>query len=95
MKKKRVGFFSGLDFVTFITALIGSCYGLALVYSATFSTLKNGAIIASGVKSMLISPWVALFLRLLYAILTMKLYLSFGQLCGRLYWAYGDYSAFR
>ena len=55
MKKKRVGFFSGLDFVTFITALIGSCYGLALVYSATYSTLKNGAIIASGVKSMLIS----------------------------------------
>ena len=53
MKKKRVGFFSGLDFVTFITALIGSCYGLALVYSATYSTLMNGAIIASGVKRLL------------------------------------------
>ena len=55
MKKNRVGFFSGLDFVTLITALIGSCYGLALVYSATYSTLKDGAVIASGVKSMLIS----------------------------------------
>ncbi|MFR3418918.1 MAG: hypothetical protein ACLTSM_02510 [Eubacterium sp.] len=72
MKKKRVGFFSGLDFVTFITALIGSCYGLALVYSATYSTLKNGAIIASGVKVCSFQPWAALFLHLLYAILTMK-----------------------
>ena len=27
--------FSGLDYVTLLTAMVGSLYGLALVYSAT------------------------------------------------------------
>lgn len=55
MKKDRVGFFGGLDFVTLITALIGSCYGLALVYSASYSRLSDGQIITSDVRSMLVS----------------------------------------
>lgn len=55
MKKNRVGFFSGLDFVTLITAIIGSCYGLTLVYSATYSNLTDGRIITSDVRSMIIS----------------------------------------
>lgn len=55
MEKKRIGFFGGLDFVTMITALIGSAYGLTLIYSATFSKLNEGQIITSDVRSTLIS----------------------------------------
>ena len=47
--------FSGLDYVTLLTALVGSLYGLALVYSATHSTLKDGKIISSDVRSMFLS----------------------------------------
>ena len=42
--------FSGLDYVTLLTAMVGSLYGLALVYSATHSTLKDGKIISSDVR---------------------------------------------
>lgn len=38
-----------------ITALIGSFYGLTLIYSATFSKLNEGQIITSDVRSTLIS----------------------------------------
>lgn len=55
MEQKRIGFFSGLDFVTVITAVIGSAYGLALVYSATYSSLSDGKVISSDVKSMIVS----------------------------------------
>lgn len=55
MKKNKVSFLSGLDFVTLITALVGSAYGLALVYSATYTNLSDGRIITSDVRSMLIS----------------------------------------
>lgn len=55
MEQKRTGFFGGLDFVTVITALIGSAYGLILVYSATYNRLADGQIITSGVRSMIIS----------------------------------------
>lgn len=55
MEQKRIGFFGGLDFVTVITALIGSAYGLALVYSASYTRLSEGAFITSDVRSMLIS----------------------------------------
>ena len=48
-------FFSGLDYITLLTAMVGSLYGLALVYSATYSTLKDGKIISSDVRSMLLS----------------------------------------
>ncbi len=55
MEQKRIGFFGGLDFITALTALIGSAYGLALVYSATYSDLDDGALITSDVRSMIIS----------------------------------------
>lgn len=65
MKQKRIGFFGGLDFVTIITAMIGSAYGLALVYSATHYKLADAGIITSDVRSMLISVFggvlIALF----------------------------------
>ena len=47
--------FSGLDYVTLLTAMVGSLYGLALVYSATHSALKDGKIISSDVRSMFLS----------------------------------------
>ena len=55
LKSNKVNFFSGLDFVTLITALAGSAYGLMLVYSATYSNLSDGRIITSDVRSMVIS----------------------------------------
>ncbi len=48
-------FLKGTDFFTLITAMCASCYGLLLVYSATFSSLKDGKIISSDVRSMLVS----------------------------------------
>lgn len=55
MKQKKIGFFGGLDFVTLITALLCSFYGLVLVYSATFKNLNEGQVISSDVRSMLVS----------------------------------------
>lgn len=55
MNQKRIGFLGGLDFVTFLTALIASVYGLALVYSATYANLRDGQVISGGMKSMLVS----------------------------------------
>lgn len=55
MKQNRIGFFGGLDFVTAITAVLCSAYGLALVYSATHSSLSEGQIISSDVRSMAVS----------------------------------------
>ncbi len=55
MKQKKIGFFSGIDYVTVLTALLGSAYGLSLVYSATYSNLSDGQIISSDVRSMLVS----------------------------------------
>lgn len=55
MKQNRIGFFGGLDFVTAITAVLCSAYGLTLVYSATHSSLAEGQIISSDVRSMLVS----------------------------------------
>lgn len=55
MKQKKIDFFGGLDFVTLITALLCSFYGLTLVYSATFKNLNEGQIISSDVRSMLVS----------------------------------------
>lgn len=55
MEQKRIGFFGGLDFVTLITSLIGSAYGLTLIYSATYPKLAEGQIITSDVRSTLLS----------------------------------------
>lgn len=55
MKQKKIGFFGGIDYVTVLTALLGSVYGLSLVYSATYSSLSDGQVITSDVRSMLVS----------------------------------------
>ena len=63
--QKKIGFFGGLDFVTVLTAIIGSAYGLALVYSATYSSLTDGRIISSDVRSMLVSVTGGLIIALI------------------------------
>lgn len=65
MKENRIGFFGGLDFVTLFTSLIASMYGLMLVYSATYSSLKDGGIISGGVKSMLVSVFGGIVIALI------------------------------
>lgn len=65
MKQNKIGFFGGLDFVTLITALISSAYGLVLVYSATYSSLSDGSVISSGVRSMLVSVFAGIVLALI------------------------------
>ncbi|MGN1201924.1 MAG: FtsW/RodA/SpoVE family cell cycle protein, partial [Eubacterium sp.] len=65
MKQNRIGFFGGLDFVALFTSLIASVYGLALVYSATYSSLSDGNIISSGVKSMLVSVFAGIVVALI------------------------------
>lgn len=53
--KSIISFLKGTDFVTLLTAIIASCYGLSLVYSATHSSLTDGRIISSDVRSMIVS----------------------------------------
>lgn len=65
MEQKRIGFFGGLDFVTAITAIIGSIYGVALVFSATYSRLPEGAIMTSEVRSMLVSVFGGIIMALI------------------------------
>lgn len=48
-------FLNGTDFLTLLGAMIASAYGLALVYSATYSSLKDGQVISSDIRSMLVS----------------------------------------
>lgn len=55
-------FLKGTDFFTLITAMCASCYGLLLVYSATFSSLKDGKVISSDVRSMLVSVFGGLLI---------------------------------
>lgn len=54
-EKSFFTFLKGTDFVTLLSALIASAYGLSLVYSATHSSLKEGKIISSDVRSMIVS----------------------------------------
>lgn len=54
-KTTAFDFFSGLDLFTVITALTASAYGLMLVYSATYSSLKDGEIISRQLIAMLIT----------------------------------------
>lgn len=65
MKQNKIRFFGGLDFVTLITALISSAYGLVLVYSATYSSLSDGSVISGGVRSMLVSVFAGIVLALI------------------------------
>lgn len=39
-------YLSGLDFITLISAMIASAYGLILVYSATYKNLKEGSFVS-------------------------------------------------
>lgn len=54
-EKSFLTFLKGTDFVTLLSALIASAYGLSLVYSATHSSLNDGKIISSDVRSMIVS----------------------------------------
>ena len=54
-EKSFLTFLKGTDFVTLLSALIASAYGLSLVYSPTHSSLKDGKIISSDVRSMIVS----------------------------------------
>lgn len=54
-EKSFLTFLKGTNFVTLLSALIASAYGLSLVYSATHSSLKDGKIISSDVRSMIVS----------------------------------------
>ena len=54
-EKSFLTFLKGTDFVTLLSALIASAYGMSLVYSATHSSLKDGKIISSDVRSMIVS----------------------------------------
>ncbi len=55
MEQRKTGYFNSLDYITVITAITASAFGLMLVYSATYSTLKDGALFSSDVRSMFIS----------------------------------------
>lgn len=49
------------DFPTLLSAVIASVYGLCLVYSATYSSLDEGQVIGSDVRSMFVSIAGGLF----------------------------------
>lgn len=53
--KGFLSFLKGTDFLTLISAMLASAYGLTLVYSATHSNLSDGKIITSDVRSMIVS----------------------------------------
>ena len=54
-KKNIWSLIKGTDFLTMFTALAASIYGLTLVYSASYSSLSDGKVISSDVRSMLVS----------------------------------------
>lgn len=53
--KGFLSFLKGTDFLTLISAMLASAYGLTLVYSATHSNLAEGKLITSDVRSMIVS----------------------------------------
>lgn len=61
----KSGFFSGIDYITLITSIACSIYGLILIYSATYSSLKEGETIGSDVKSTLLSIGLGIVLCLI------------------------------
>lgn len=78
-------FFSGLDYVTIITAMISSAYGLLLVYSATYYALDEKHIVTNSVLSMLITVAggivIALLLSLINYEVISKLWPVIGVAC--------------
>ena len=64
-RKSTLGdYFFGLDFPTILTAIFASAYGLMLVYSATYSSLKDGQIISGPLLSMLITVFGGIIIAL-------------------------------
>ena len=59
-RKSLRHFIKGTDFVTLLTAMLASAYGIALVYSATYKLLTGGKVITSDVRSMLASVAIGL-----------------------------------
>ena len=59
-EKSVSAFIKSTDFVTLLSAMAASVYGLALVYSATYSSLRDGRIISSDVRSMFVSVMMGL-----------------------------------
>ncbi len=55
LNKKNISGISGFDFPLMILSLFSSAYGLLLVFSATYSKLKPDQIIASDLKSIILS----------------------------------------
>ena len=55
-------FIKSTDFVTLFSAMLASAYGLMLVFSATYSSLTDGRLISSDVRSMLVSVAMGLFI---------------------------------
>ena len=55
-------FIKSTDFITLFSAIIASIYGLSLVYSATYSSLTDGKIISSDVRSMTVSVIMGLII---------------------------------
>ena len=54
-KKDIWSLIKSTDLITLITAIAASIFGLICVYSATYSSLDDGRIISSDVRTMLIS----------------------------------------
>ncbi|MBR3149268.1 MAG: FtsW/RodA/SpoVE family cell cycle protein [Eubacterium sp.] len=59
-EKSVSSFFKSTDYITLFLAIAASIYGLALVYSATYSSLTDGRVISSDVRSMLASVGMGL-----------------------------------
>ncbi|MBQ7204175.1 MAG: FtsW/RodA/SpoVE family cell cycle protein [Eubacterium sp.] len=64
-KKSVLDLIKSTDFLTLLSAVLASVYGLMLVYSATYSQLTNGKIITSDVRSMLASVLMGLAIAIL------------------------------
>lgn len=54
-EKSFLTLLKGTDFITLLSAMLASAYGLMLVYSATYRNLNDGDIISGDVRSMLVS----------------------------------------
>ena len=59
-RKAVLKFFKDTDFITLLSAMLASCYGLSLVYSATYKNLSADKLISSDVRSMLASVFLGI-----------------------------------
>ena len=61
-EKSVSGLIKSTDLLTLFSAIAASVYGLTLVYSATYSSLSDGRIISSDVRSMFVSVMMGLII---------------------------------